>query len=386
MNIVYLSPHFPHHYHKFCKKLKSLNANVLAIGDVDHDHLEPEVKDGVSEYYRIDDLHDYDSLLRACGYFTHKYGSIDRIESLNEYWLTTEARLRDDFNVAGIRGREVDPIRRKSLMKEKFRSAGIAVAAGQLATTLDKARKLVQEAGYPLVAKPDAGVGALDTFRIKNDQDLEVFFKNKPEKEYILEGFVNGDIVSFDGLTDADGKLVFFTAHRFSRGIMDIINKDLHMDYTSMRAIPPALEKAGRACVAAFEVRERFFHIEFFETASGSFVALEVNMRPPGGYTTDMFNYGCDIDVYDLWAKTMINGVVPLEYERKYHCCYISRKNHYNYLHSHDDIMAGYGKFIMEVGNVPGVFSTALGNVGYIFRSADMDKIRGIIRFVHAHT
>lgn len=384
MNIVYLSPHFPRNYYKFCRNLKLQGANVLAIGDADYDYLEPEIKDAVSEYYRVDDLHNYDNLLRACGYFIHKYGKIDRIESLNEYWLATEAWLRDDFNVSGIRGREVDVIKRKSLMKEKFLSAGIAVAAGQLATTLDNARELVKEGGYPLVAKPDAGVGALNTFRIENDNDLEDFFKNKPEVDYILEAFVQGDIVSFDGLTDAEGKPVFFTSHRFNRGIMDIVNQDLHMEYTSMLKIPAALEKAGRACVEAFKVRERFFHIEFFETAPGSFVALEVNMRPPGGYTTDMFNYACDIDVYKLWAEIMIHGVASFRYERKYHCCYISRKNHYNYLHSHDDIVAMYGRYIMEVGNVAEVFSTALGNLGYIFRSEDMGKVKEIIRFVHA--
>ena len=33
MNIVYLSPHFPHHYHQFCKNLKQMGATVLGIGD-----------------------------------------------------------------------------------------------------------------------------------------------------------------------------------------------------------------------------------------------------------------------------------------------------------------------------------------------------------------
>jgi len=42
-------------------------------------------------------MHNYDEMLRALGYFTHRYGKIDRIDSLNEYWLETEARLRTDF-------------------------------------------------------------------------------------------------------------------------------------------------------------------------------------------------------------------------------------------------------------------------------------------------
>ena len=146
---------------------------------------------------------------------------------------------------------------------------------------------------------------------------------------------------------------------------------------------PPALETAGRACVRAFNVQERFFHIEFFETAPGRYVALEVNMRPPGGFTTDMFNFACDIDVYHLWAQVMLNGTAPLSYERKHHCCYASRKNRYNYRHGHDEVMDRYGAFMVQAASVPGVFSSALGDFGYIFRSPDLERIEEIIRFIH---
>ncbi len=73
---------------------------------------------------------------------------------------------------------------------------------------------------------------------------------------------------------------------------------------TAISTLEPTLEKIGRECLKAFDVRERFFHIEFFQTAVDQYVSLEVNMRPPGGYTTDMFNYACDIDIYRTWADS----------------------------------------------------------------------------------
>jgi hypothetical protein len=164
---------------------------------------------------------------------------------------------------------------------------------------------------------------------------------------------------------------------------METVNQARHIHYWSLRDIPSALEKAGRACVRAFAVRERFFHIEFFETTPGNYVALEVNMRPPGGFTTDMFNFACDIDIYRLWARVMVEGVAPLKYDRKYHCCYASRKNRYPYAHSHEDVMARYGAFMVQTASVPGVFSAALGDVGYIFRSPDMERIEEIVQFIH---
>ena len=135
MNVVFLSPHFPPQYYRFCRSLKAAGANVLGIGDEPYDNLSPDVRNALTEYFRVDDLHSYEDLLRACGFFTHRYGKIDRLDSLNEYWLSTEARLRDDFNIAGIRGSEIDSIRRKFRMKSKFREAGVAVARGRLVPT-----------------------------------------------------------------------------------------------------------------------------------------------------------------------------------------------------------------------------------------------------------
>ncbi len=65
-------------------------------------------------------------------------------------------------------------------------------------------------------------------------------------------------------------------------------------------------------CLKAFDVRERFFHFEFFrQDETGDLLALEVNMRPPGGLTTDMFNYACDIDIYNAWASLIAGKGFP---------------------------------------------------------------------------
>ena len=383
MNIVFLSPHFPPHYFRFCRNLKQAGAEVLGIGDEPYDHLASDVRNSLSEYYRVDDLHNYDALVRACGYFTHRYGKIDHLDSLNEYWLNTEARLREDFNIFGVRGAEIDFIRRKSRMKSKFREAGVPVARGRVVQSVDDARSLIRETGYPVIAKPDAGVGAIATYRLNDENNLEAFFQSKPPVDYIMEEFISGAIYSFDGLADREGRPVFYTVHCFSQGIMETVNDARHIFYYSLRDIPAELEKIGRDCLKAFAVQERFFHIEFFRTGPDRYVALEVNMRPPGGYTTDMFNYACDIDIYRIWAELVAHRQVQLDYRRMYHCCYASRKSNLRYARSHDDIMFRYGGFMVQVARVPGVFSSALGDIGYIFRTKQLDQILEIVRYIH---
>jgi len=384
MNFVYLSPHFPPNYYQFCVHLHGLGVNVLGLADEPYDLLRLELKAALTEYYRVNDMHHYDELLRALGYFTHSYGKIDRIDSQNEYWLESEAELRTDFNIPGLKASDMPHIKRKSLMKQTFIKAGVRVAPGKVVHTLSDAKRFIKETGYPVVAKPDSGVGAAKTYKIHNAQELEQFFAQKRAVEYIMEEFIQGNISTFDGLTDRDGNLVFFTSHQYSQGIMEtVINDDL-VYYYSLREIPADLENAGRRVLKAFDVCERFFHFEFFRSASDNeIIALEVNMRPPGGMTTDMFNFANDIDIYKEWAQIVVNNRFTAEYSRKYHCCYIGRKFNRSYAYPHEQVLSAFGDKIMHHEAVSGVFSAALGDYGYLVRSPELGEIYEMAEYIH---
>ena len=384
MNFVYLSPHFPPNYYPFCVHLHNLGVNVLGLADEPFEHLRPELKHSLREYYHVDDMHRYDELVRALGYFTHRYGKIDRVDSLNEYWLETEALLRTDFNIPGLKSDEIARVKRKSFMKKIFHQAGIRTARGRVVHSLAQARRLVDETGYPIVAKPDVGVGAASTYKITNPEELKQFFEVKPPIDYIMEEFIQGEICSFDGLTDRDGNLVFYTSHEFSSGIMEAVNNDLNVYYYSLREIPADLEEAGRKALSAFNVRERFFHFEFFRLNSDqSIIALEVNIRPPGGMTTDMFNFANDIDIYHEWAHVIVHNRFTADYTREYHCAYIGRKFNRHYAHTHADVLAELDDMLVHHSSVSGIFSAALGDYGYLVRSPDLDEIHSMAAYIH---
>ena len=95
MNFVSFSPQFPPTFRAFWTQLSLLGANVLGLADAAYDELHPDLRNALTEYYRVQNAHNYDELVRAMGYFTHRYGKIDRLESHNEYWLETEARIRN---------------------------------------------------------------------------------------------------------------------------------------------------------------------------------------------------------------------------------------------------------------------------------------------------
>lgn len=385
MNFVFLSPHFPPNYYLFCTHLNDLGANVLGLADESFDRLRPELRNALREYYRVNNMHIYEELLRACGYFTHRFGKIDRIDSMNEYWLETEARLRTDFNIPGPGLREIETMKRKSAMKKVFSRAGVQVARGKVCGTLKQAEHFAEEVGYPIVAKPDSGVGAAQTYQIRDHAGLEEFFSHKPPVDYIFEEFIEGRIFTFDGLTDKSGNIVFYTSHTYSQGIMETVNDDALIYYYSLREIPSDLETAGFRLVRAYKLKERFFHFEFFrEEPEKQLVGLEANIRPPGGLTTDMFNFANDLDIYREWANVVINNQFTAVYNRHYHCCYISRKHNKRYQHSHEEILARYPDQIIHHEGISGVFSAALGDYGYLTRSPDLEEIEEIARFIQA--
>lgn len=384
MNFVFLSPHFPPNYYRFAVALKTHGVNVLGLADENYDSLRAELKSSLTEYFRVNSMHNYDELVRALGYFTHRYGKLDRIDSHSEYWLETESRLRTDFNIPGIRSHQIDRVKRKSLMREAFINAGIKVARGKVVKTMEDAQELIAQTGYPLVAKPDIGVGAAATYKIHDENELKSFFETKPPVDYLFEEFVNGQIITFDGLTDHDGAPVFTNSLVYSTGIMETVLNDDLVYYYTLREIPADLDALGVRVLEAFDVRERFFHFEFFrQTGTGDLIALEVNMRPPGGLTTDMFNYSCDIDVYNAWASILAGKGFPYpDYTHKYFCCYVGRKSNRSYAHSEQEILSCYGDKISHHEPISGVFSAALGNYGFLVRSPDLDEILAMAKFI----
>ncbi|MCX5773292.1 MAG: ATP-grasp domain-containing protein [Fusobacteria bacterium] len=382
-NVVYLSPHFPPNFKFFLVALKKKGARVLAIGDEAYEMLSPEVKECATEYYRVSDMHNINEMSQACEHFQNKYGPIFALDSHIEYWLNAEAQLREWYNIDGLKPIDMFRIKNKSGMKEVYRSLGLCVADGQVVNSLEDALNFMEKIqwSFPIVAKPDSGVGSASTYKIHNYSELVEVFHARLNVPYILEEFITGQIVTFDGLADNDSNVIFRASHLFSEGLMNVVNNNLDISWYSLRNIPPELEEIGRKCVKAFNVKRRFFHMEFFWTPDNQFIPLEVNMRPPGG-VLELFNFAHDFDVCEVWADMIVNDNYYVEYDKKFYAGHISRKNCYNYELSHEEIMHRYRDCIVGFEHHPKAFARAMGDFYYVVRTKDVDKMNEITRVI----
>ena len=391
MNFVFISPNYPRKYWLFCDRLRKNGMNVLGIGDAPYDELEPALKSALTEYYKVGSLEDYDQVYRAVAFFAFKYGKIDWLESQNEYWLEQDARLRTDFHItSGIQDDGIGFIKQKSLMKPIYLQAGIPTARQHVVSTREAGRAFIEKVGYPVVVKPDNGVGAAATWKLENDADFDAFYNNLPGQLYVMEEYVQGNICSYDAIYDSHCEPLFENMSEFPP-VMDVVNSDLDLMYYARPDVDEKLRALGRRTVRAFGAARRFVHLEFFRLSkeheglgqAGDYVALEVNMRPAGGYSPDMMNFAHSTDVYQIYADMVAfdERRLPISPDQ-YYCVYASRKDGHTYGHTHREIMDRYGAQIVMQEEMPRINWPSMGRYTYTARFKTLADVQEYIHFV----
>ncbi len=375
-NFIFISPNFPTNYWMFCRELKNNGMNVLGIGDQPYNELSDDLKQSLNEYYKVNNLENYDEVYRSVAFLIFKHGKIDWLESNNEYWLERDAKLRTEFHITtGFNENDIPRIKYKSRMKEYYKKAGIPTARYCLPDTLDDCKSFISEVGYPVVAKPDNGVGASHTYKLSNDTELETFFMRKlPGISYIMEEFIDAEVNSYDAVIDSNGKPMFETGNVTPDSIMDIVNNNDNSIYHIVKNLSDDVKKAGRATAESFGVKSRFVHFEFFRLLKshkglgkkGDIVALEVNMRPCGGFTPDMINYGHNTNVYKIWADMISYDRSTMPKGKDEYCAYAGRRDGKKFILSHEEIMEKYRDNIKMADRIPDVLAGAMGNQMYV--------------------
>jgi len=375
-NVVFISPNFPTNYWQFCRELKKNDMNVLGIGDQPYEELNPELKENLHEYYKVSNLENYDEVYRGVAFLIFKYGPIDWLESNNEYWLERDARLRTAFHItSGFQEEDIPRIKYKSKMKEYYRNVGISTARYYLVEDREGCLEFIDKVGYPVVVKPDNGVGASQTYKLSSDEELDDFLQKKtPGVSYIMEEFVYAEVNSYDAIIDSHGEPLFETGNVTPMSIMDIVNNQDNSIYYILKELPSDTRQAGRATVKSFGVKSRFVHFEFFRLlkdqkglgTKGSIIALEVNMRPCGGFTPDMIDFAHSTNVYKIWADMVAFDKTEIESGPHAYCAYAGRRDGKNFLLNDSQVAEKYGNRLKMNQRIPEVLAGAMGNQMFV--------------------
>jgi len=383
MDFLYISPEFPPNYARFIEQLNSLGVRVWGLGEADFYFMPENLRSALTWYVQADlnnddaVQHAIDELVRQKNASGHA-GNFDLVESHNEQWLTLEGFINEKYGIDGIREQDLPRLKKKSIMKQLFTDLGLPVARGERITDFNRALDLADTLGYPLILKPDEGVGAGGIYRVEDKNQLKSHL-SQIKQDYLVEEFIEGDIVTYDGLTDYDGNIVFENSLIYGDGVLEYVQGKDTFFYVS-RHIPVDLRAVGRQLVPLFDIRRKFFHFEFFKIG-GSYMPIEINCRPPGGAILDMMNFSVDDDLYRAYAGMITGGRAVVQAQKKYYCSYVGRKDKH-YVHSHAEILSAFGHCLVEHDLNPPVFRQAMGTERYIFRSPNEAQILDIADYV----
>ncbi len=384
--IILISPHFPQTYYRFAEALKHNGFRVLGIGDASWEELDPALRMNLDEWYACYGMDNFDNELKAVQYYKDKYGQIDFIESNNEYWLEKDAKLRERFDIPnGVRPQELQYWQHKSKMKELYKKAGAKVADFILVEDKEQLLKFIKKVGYPVFIKPDMGVGAEGDYKIKTLEDVDFFFNNRNQNiTYICEQFVTGNIVSFDGICDENSNVVFCDSNVFPPSVADVVKDGGDLFYYTEKEVPEDLKEIGSKVIKAFNVKRRFFHLEFFRLTKNvkgvgkknELVALETNVRPPGGFTPDLINFSQSVSTYQIYADVVAFNENRQDMTmKKYYAACASRRDWAWYKHNDQEIFDKYYGKLCNYGRYPYVLSGAMGDKFFMVKLETLEEV-----------
>lgn len=112
-----------------------------------------------------------------------------------------------------------------------------------------------------------------------------------------------------------------------------------------------------------------------------------MNLRAPGGYIPDKMDYAYNVDVYQIWAESLVYG----ENRSFPHPSFQSYVTHFGrgagteYLHSADEVRREYAGRILIDREPPKAISGGMGSQVFVLRSEDPDGIRRQADFILRH-
>lgn len=276
--------------------------------------LPAETRQRVAGHARVKDAHDPQELARGVLELGGQLGGkVERLIGILEPLQVPLAEVREQLGIRGMDVAEARRFRDKAVMKDALRAAGIPCARHRLASTKEEALAFARQV-LPLVAKPPAGAGGRDTFRVERIDELEAWLRSVPptkERPLMLEEFLSGTEHSFDSVT-IGGRTVFHSISIYAPTPLQVMETPW-IQWTVMlpRQIDgpeyAAIRHAGPRAVEKLGLVNGLSHMEWFRRPDGSIAISEVGARPPGAQITSLLSYAHDLDFYRAWAEIVIH-------------------------------------------------------------------------------
>ena len=330
MNVIMLAPGYPGEMPYFCRGLSRQGAKVYGVSDVPERDLPALTRQHLSGYLRVPNFGDEDAVVQQvlAGVGQH---SIDRVACYWEPGVVLAAKLREALGIPGMGVAQASTFRNKDLMKQVVNAAGIRTARHASATSLAGVRQAAESIGFPIIVKPIAGAGSMDTIRAGSMAELDAALQRVTAYDEVnVEEFIEGDEYTYDTIC-IDGKIVYENVCYYRPNPLVARSTEWISPQTiALRDLStPIVAKGvalGHQVLKAMNFQTGFTHMEWFYTAKGEPIFGEIAARPPGAQTVDLMNYVGDVDLFTGVAEAELKGTFSVSTERKYNASNIFKR------------------------------------------------------------
>ena len=332
-NVLMLTPGFPGEMPLFTRGLSMQGASVLGVASGSVHDLPELARRHLSGYLQVSDLftNTASAIVQIQRWLNGR--TIDRVCCLWEPGIELAAQIREALGVPGQSFEQAQRFRNKDLMKQALVAGGVRVPRAEVATTVKGVWAASEIIGYPLIVKPIAGAGSMDTFRCDDAAALTTALAQLGHiAEVSVEEFIDGEEFTFDTIC-ARGRMEYFHIGYYRpRPLVARTNEWISPQTLSYRQVDDPWVAGGRAMgeqvIKVLGYDTGFTHMEWYRKADGETVFGEIAARPPGARTVDLMNYASDVNLFEGWAEAELKGSFSLAIERKYNCACVTKRAH----------------------------------------------------------
>jgi carbamoylphosphate synthase large subunit len=323
MHIVLLGPDLFAAFHDFARALKEVGARVSGIGSTPQARLRAGLKRHLDAWEIVRSPFDAAEVAGAVRRLDARQ-RVDSLETVEERLIEPAAVAREALGLPGLSAASARLCRDKPAMKEALRAAGLPCAESAAVSSLRELEAFVERVGYPLVLKPRAGLGSLETFRVDDHAALlraGSRLRIDRGESAAIEEFIEGHEGFYDTISVAGEPRLEFVSHYFPSVLEALSDRAIAPQIAATNRVDlpsyAELRETGRKVIRALGIGTSATHMEWFFGPKGLKVS-EIGARPPGERIWDLYCAGNEIDLYRSWAAAVTSGRVDERPSRRY--------------------------------------------------------------------
>ena len=397
MHVLFLAPDTHTYNHQFIRALKVLGVQVSAIGQKPKDQLSETVRPLLDRYETVSNITDGQCVVAAAEQLARNT-TFDRVETIDEPLVIPAAMVRERLSIPGLSVHTAKLCRDKVAMQEFLRSPGVPCAQSAGARSASDVRVFAERVGYPLILKPIAGYGTLNTHRANHSAQLDEILQKTQIDEHAqlaVEEFIDGHEGFYDTITEKNGIRHDFAAHYYP-GCLEasierrvapqiaVTNRIEQDGYRELRAL-------GSKVIAALGLHHTATHMEWFQGSKGIKFS-EIGARPAGEKIWDLYRFANEFDVFLEWALAILDRPTQQKPSRRFATGSVQiRPDRDGKFAEHQGIDAAWQRcrpFIYEYEvPEPGTDTKPLDkgwlcNTWFRLRHEDYDQLRALMTFL----